>query len=85
MCGTAAQTQQTQLVPDVEQFPGHISCDAESRSEIVVPVVVPGEDGGEGKLVAIIDVDCAETNGFDDVDKQALEKLAALVARSCDW
>ncbi|XXH03969.1 hypothetical protein Hte_010377 [Hypoxylon texense] len=84
VCGTAAATQTTQLVPDVEQFPGHIACDGDSRSEIVVPIVVGGEDGA-GKLVAIIDIDCADLNGFDEVDKTYLEKLADLLARSCDW
>lgn len=80
MCGTAAATKQTQLVPDVDAFPGHIACDSESRSEIVVPIVA-----GDGRVVAIIDVDCAAPSGFDDVDREWLEKLAALIARSCDW
>ena len=79
VCGTAAESQTTQLVADVEQFPGYIACDSDSKSEIVVPIVVGG------KVVAIIDVDCASLGGFDDVDRVYLEKLAALVARSCDW
>ncbi|KAI0179323.1 GAF domain-like protein [Hypoxylon sp. FL1284] len=84
VCGTAAESQITQLVPDVEQFPGHIPCDADSKSEIVVPIVVGGE-GEARKLVAIIDIDCADLNGFDEVDKEYLEKLADLLAKSCDW
>ncbi|CAJ2502358.1 Uu.00g097520.m01.CDS01 [Anthostomella pinea] len=83
VCGTAASTQATQLVPDVEKFTGHIACDGDSKSEIVVPIVV-GE-GEARKLVAIIDIDCAEPNGFDEVDQQYLEKLAELLGRSCDW
>lgn len=83
VCGTSASTQSTQLVPDVEQFPGHIACDGDSKSEVVVPILA-GE-GDARKLVAIIDIDCAEVNGFDDVDKAALEKLADLLARGCDW
>ncbi|TEA12778.1 Free methionine-R-sulfoxide reductase [Colletotrichum sidae] len=79
VCGAAAATRETQLVPDVDAFPGHIACDGDSKSEIVVPVVV------EGKLVAIIDVDCAEADGFDEVDRVWLEKLAALLAKSSDW
>ncbi|KAI0471273.1 GAF domain-like protein [Xylaria cf. heliscus] len=79
VCGAAAATQTTQLVPDVEAFPGHIACDGDSKSEIVVPVVV-----GD-RVVAIIDVDCAELNGFDEVDRGFLEKLAALLAGACDW
>ncbi|CAD0088570.1 unnamed protein product, partial [Aureobasidium vineae] len=79
VCGTAASTQTTQLVHDVEMFPGHIACDAESASEIVVPIL-------QGrKVVAIIDVDCAVKNGFDDEDKKYLEELAELIAESCDF
>ncbi|KAI6768372.1 hypothetical protein HG530_006381 [Fusarium avenaceum] len=84
VCGVAAATQQTQLVQDVEEFPGHIACDGDSKSEIVVPIVVAQDDGSK-KLVAIIDIDCAELNGFDEVDKVHLEQLAALLASSCDW
>ncbi|KAI1465929.1 GAF domain-like protein [Daldinia caldariorum] len=84
VCGAAAETQTTQLVPDVEKFPGHIACDGDSKSEIVVPIVVEGE-GGEKKLVAIIDIDCADLNGFDDVDKKYLEQLAELLGKSSDW
>ncbi|KAK2755325.1 gaf domain nucleotide-binding protein [Colletotrichum kahawae] len=79
VCGAAAATLQTQLVPDVDAFPGHIACDGDSKSEIVVPVVV------DGRLVAIIDVDCAQVDGFDEVDRVWLEKLAALLAASSDW
>ncbi|WKT44591.1 GAF domain [Fusarium oxysporum f. sp. vasinfectum] len=84
VCGAAAATQETQLVRDVEEFPGHIACDGDSKSEIVVPIVVAQDDGSK-KLVAIIDIDCAELNGFDEVDKAHLEQLAALLAKSCDW
>ncbi|OHW97089.1 gaf protein, partial [Colletotrichum incanum] len=80
VCGAAAATRETQLVPDVDAFPGHIACDGDSKSEVVVPVVAEG-----GKLVAIIDVDCTVTEGFDEVDRVWLEKLAALLAKSCDW
>ncbi|KAK5657319.1 hypothetical protein OQA88_3383 [Cercophora sp. LCS_1] len=79
VCGAAAATAQTQLVPDVDAFPGHIACDGDSRSEIVVPIVV------DDKVVAIIDVDCAIKDGFDETDKKWLEKLADLVGKSCDW
>lgn len=85
VCGAAAETRATQLVPDVDAFPGHIACDSESRSEVVVPVVVPEDGDGGGKVVAIIDVDCASPGGFDGVDRVWLEKLAELLARSCDW
>ncbi|KAK0719659.1 GAF domain-like protein [Lasiosphaeris hirsuta] len=80
VCGSAASTQKTQLVPDVDAFPGHIACDGASRSEVVVPIVI--ENKG---VVSIIDVDCAVPGGFDDVDRVWLEKLAELVGKSCDW
>lgn len=84
VCGTAAETRKTQLVKDVESFPGHIACDGDSKSEIVVPIVATAK-GGQEKVVAIIDIDCAELDGFDEVDQKHLEELAALLARSCDW
>jgi L-methionine (R)-S-oxide reductase len=79
VCGAAAEKMETQLVPDVDAFPGHIACDGDSESEIVVPILV------NGRVVAIIDIDCAEIEGFDEVDKRALEHLASLLARACDW
>jgi L-methionine (R)-S-oxide reductase len=83
VCGTAASSQTTQLVPDVERFPGHIACDGDSKSEIVVPIIA--SDGYSSKVVAIIDIDCADLNGFDEVDQKYLEQLAELLGRSCDW
>ncbi|KAB5539450.1 GAF domain-like protein, partial [Coniochaeta sp. 2T2.1] len=80
VCGAAAATGETQLVPDVDKFPGHIACDGDSRSEIVVPIVVEGKG-----VVGIIDVDCAVVDGFDETDKEWLERLARLVGEGCDW
>lgn len=89
VCGTAAATQQTQLVPDVDAFPGHIACDGASKSEIVVPITVevlsPAEGHAETKVVGIIDIDCAEAKGFDETDKKFLEELATLLGTACDW
>ncbi|KAH8724090.1 GAF domain-like protein [Phaeosphaeriaceae sp. PMI808] len=79
VCGAAAATQTTQLVEDVDKFPGHIACDGASKSEIVVPIVK------DGKVVAIIDIDCGERKGFTQEDQEALEKLANLLARSSDF
>ncbi|KAF1849305.1 GAF domain-like protein [Cucurbitaria berberidis CBS 394.84] len=79
VCGTAAQEAKTQLVEDVETFPGHIACDGASKSEIVVPIVKDGE------VLAIIDIDCAELAGFTVEDQVALEELAELLAQSCDF
>ena len=72
VCGAAARTGETQLVPDVHAFPGHIACDAESRSEIVVPVF--DADGG---LAAVLDVDSREPDAFDSVDQAGLEAICA--------
>ncbi|OCK84360.1 GAF domain-like protein [Lepidopterella palustris CBS 459.81] len=79
VCGTAAETKITQLVPDVETFPGHISCDGNSQSEIVVPIIQGG------KVVAIIDIDCAVKSGFNSEDQASLEELASILAESCDF
>jgi len=70
VCGTAAATGKTQLVPDVHAFPGHIACDSRSQSEIVVPV-----HGKDGKLIAVFDVDSAEIGSFDAVDQKHLESM----------
>ena len=69
VCGSAAARKCTQLVKDVDAFPGHIACDAESRSEIVVPVVV------DDQVVAVLDIDSPVTNRFDEQDQQGLETL----------
>ncbi len=74
VCGTAAATGATQLVPDVHQFPGHIACDAQSRSELVVPVIV------NGTVRAVIDLDSPELNRFDSADATGIENLAAIVS-----
>jgi len=74
VCGTAAQTRKTQLVEDVFAFPGHIACDAASRSELVVPVV------RDGALIAVIDLDSPRPARFDGEDAAGIEALAALAA-----
>ncbi len=77
VCGTAAATRRTVLVPDVREFPGHIACDAASRSEIVMPLVK------NGQLLGVLDLDSPKLNRFDAADQAGLEKLAAvLVANS---
>jgi L-methionine (R)-S-oxide reductase len=73
VCGTAAQRRETVVVPDVHQFPGHIACDPNSRSEIVVPVFGP-----EGELIAVLDVDSDQLNAFDDDDQAGLERICGL-------
>ena len=74
VCGTAAAEARTLVVPDVDLFPGHIACDAGSRSEIVVPIV------REGRVVAVLDVDSYEPAAFDDVDAAGLAPVCDLLA-----
>ena len=74
VCGTAAASGETQLVADVHAFPGHIACDAASRSELVVPVL------RDGAVIAVIDLDSPRPARFDAEDQAGLEALATLVA-----
>jgi GAF domain-containing protein len=74
VCGTAAAERRTLIVPDVEQFPGHIACDAGSRSEIVLPVMRGGE------CVAVLDVDSYELAAFDDDDAAGLARVVDVVS-----
>ena len=78
VCGTAAAERRTVIVPDVAAFPGHIACDPDSRSEIVVPVVRGGE------LLGVLDVDSDRLAAFDQVDADALAEVARLAA-SLEW
>jgi GAF domain-containing protein len=71
VCGACARTATTQLVPDVQAFPGHIACDDATRSELVIPVVV------RGRLVAVLDLDCPHLAGFCATEAQILENLLA--------
>lgn len=73
VCGTAWREQQTQVVADVELFPGHIACSSLSRSEIVVPVWQADE------IIAVLDIDSAELATFDSIDQHWLEKIVALL------
>ena len=76
VCGTAWVERRTLIVPDVDQFPGHIACSSRSRSEIVVPMLV----GNEVKGVLDIDSDCL--NAFDETDRKALEKTVTLLIQT---
>ena len=73
VCSTAWKERRTVVVPDVEQFPGHIACSSESRSEIVVPVIQ------HGAVVAVLDIDSRELGTFDDIDAEWLEKMVLLL------
>ncbi len=76
VCGAAAQCLQVQRVDDVHAFPGHIACDAASRSEIVVPIV-----GRDGKLVAVLDLDSPEPARFDADDEAGCVRLGEVLAK----
>ena len=76
VCGSAAAESKTQIVPDVEKYPGHITCDARSRSEIVVPVF-----GQQGDLIGVLDVDSDRLNAFDAEDARGLEQLVSWFAQ----
>ncbi len=73
VCGTAWQRQETVIVPYVHEFAGHIACSSESKSEIVVPVF------SSGNVIAVLDIDSAAYNTFDDTDKQYLEQIVRLL------
>lgn len=74
VCGAAATERKTLIVEDVHKFPGHIACDSASNSEIVVPILKDGE------LLGVIDIDSPLFNRFNESDKDALEKVAQLIA-----
>ena len=73
VCGTAWKEGRTIIVPDVEQFPGHIACSSASRSEIVVPV------RNDGMIVAVLDIDSRELNTFDEIDQLYLEQIVTIL------
>lgn len=77
VCGTAAAERRTVVVPDVHAFPGHITCDARSRSEIVVPVF-----DRAGELLAVLDIDSSEPAAFGEVDRVGLERIVSWFAET---
>lgn len=79
VCGAAARTRTTQIVPDVEDFPGHIACSSSTRSEIVVPVLTPS-----GRLLAVLDVDSDNPSAFDELDRDYLERLCRRIGEQFD-
>ena len=78
VCGTAAAQRKTIVVPDVHEFPGHIACDAASRSEIVIPLIVGDE------LFGVLDLDSPNLARFDEADRRGLEDLATVFVASID-
>jgi L-methionine (R)-S-oxide reductase len=78
VCGTAAERRETLIVPDVNAFPGHIACDAASRSEIVIPLIK------DGRLLGVLDIDSPQIARFDQEDGVGLNAAAALLVQSSD-
>lgn len=79
VCGTAAATKTTQLVPDVNQFPGHIACDSASQSEIVVPIMK------DDFVYGVLDIDSPITERFDEIDMKYLEAFVQKLHKYIDW
>lgn len=73
VCGTAWEQQQVMIVPDVDQFPGHIACSSASRSEIVLPIMKNGE------CIGVLDIDSEELNQFDEMDAEYLQQLMLMI------
>ncbi|SDA76025.1 GAF domain-containing protein [Lachnospiraceae bacterium G11] len=79
VCGTAAEKDETLVVKDVHEFPGHIACDSASNSEIVVPI------HSEGKVVGVLDLDSTKFDRFSDADKQGLEAFVKTLESVIEW
>jgi GAF domain-containing protein len=79
VCGTAAKKDETVVVKDVHEFPGHIACDSASNSEIVVPI------HSEGKVVGVLDLDSTKFDRFSDADKQGLEAFVKTLESVIEW
>lgn len=77
VCGTAWMLRQTMLVPDVEDFPGHIACSSLSKSEIVVPMF-----GSDGSVIGVLDIDSDKLADFDEIDKKYLEIIVKIVCKT---
>lgn len=78
VCGTAVSSMETQLVKDVHEFPGHIACDGDTNSEVVIPIIV------NSKVVAVLDLDSQVKNRFNSEDQQNLEVLVSMIVDACD-
>lgn len=79
VCGTAYAQQKTMLVEDVQQFSGHIACDPDSRSEIVIPLIIGGE------LIAVLDIDSPLKSRFDEIDRKYLEEFVKILIAETDF
>lgn len=83
MCAGAFLQHNTLIVPDVDEYPGHIACDGETKSEIVCPLIL--QNGNDQVALGVLDLDCLVSSGFDEQDKLGLEAIVDLIVRGCDW
>ncbi|KAG9309223.1 GAF domain-like protein [Chiua virens] len=83
VCATAFTRRKTVLVPNVNEYPGHIACDGETNSEIVCPLIL--QNGNDRVVLGVLDLDCLVLAGFDEQDKLGLEAIANLIVKSCEW
>jgi GAF domain-containing protein len=79
VCGTAAYSRKTIIVDDVNEFPGHIACDVDSRSEIVIPLEY------KGKLLGVLDIDSPKLARFTEQDAIVLQQLCTILIDNCSW
>lgn len=83
VCAAAFLQQESIVVPNVDEYPGHIACDGETKSEIVCPLIL--QNGNDQVVLGVLDLDCLVLGGFDDQDKLGLEAIADLIVKGCDW
>jgi len=84
VCADAYLQRKTLIVKDVDQYPGHIACDDKTKSEIVLPLIY-GVDSDKIVVLGVLDLDCLAIDGFDEEDREGLEKIAKLIVNSCNW
>ncbi|CAE6490699.1 unnamed protein product [Rhizoctonia solani] len=80
VCADSYVNKSTVLVKDVHAYPGHIACDGGTRSEIVSPIFA-----ADGRVVGVLDLDCLKEGGFEEVDREGVERIAKLLGKGCDW
>lgn len=86
VCAAAFVSAKPTLVPDVDSFPGHIACDGETKSEIVLPLIQSGDhNSGAQRVLGVLDLDCLALGGFNEDDVEGLEKITQLLTKFCDW
>ena len=83
MCADAFLQQKPIVVPNVVEYPGHIACDGDTKSEIVFPLIL--QNGNDQVVLGVLDLDCLALGGFDEQDRVELEAIVDLIVKGCDW